>query len=166
MATGRTTKRWTRFVVDDGVDATMREIPVNSINGVGLEYPEADVTAFQDAIRGVLLDTPDCTLNIGGPFDNSALAAVAASGAAPTLSGSHTVLKDLVGKMTPLALGVYVGIRAYWATGDPTFGITGTAANGFICTAYSVNLDDSSYTATFKMYPGSAAPEWGTAAVT
>jgi len=165
MATGRTVKRWVRFVLDDSA-GTVREIPINSINGVGLDYAEADVTAFQDALVGVLPDTPDCTITIGGPFDNSAAAAAAASGAAPTLSGSHTVLSGIAGGQTPLTLGVYIGIRAYWATGDPVFGITSSATAGFLCLNYSVNPDNASYTATFKMYPGSTAPAWGTAAVT
>ena len=163
--TGRTVKQWVRFVVDDS-GGTLREIPIDSINGVGLEYPEVDLTAFQDAIHGVLTDTPDCTINITGPFDTTAVGAVAASGAAPTLSGSHTVLSGIVGKTTPLSLGVYIGVRHYWETGEPTFGITSGATSGFICTAYSVTPGDGKYSASFKMYPGSSAPAWGTAVVT
>jgi hypothetical protein len=163
--TGRTVKRWTRFLVDDSA-GTLREIPVNSINGVGLEYPEADVTAFQDAVRGVLPDTPDCTIAITGPFDTTAAAAAAASGAAPVLSGSHTVLSAIAGGVTPLTLGIYFGVRHYWEIGEPVFGITSGAGVGFLCTSYIVNPDDGSYSATFKVYPGSTAPAWGTAAVT
>ncbi len=163
--TGRTVKRWTRFVVDDSA-GTLREIPVDSINGVGLDYPEADLTAFQDAVYGVLPDTPDCTITITGPFDNTAAGAAAASGAAPVLSGSHTVLSGIAGGVTPLTLGVYFGIRHYWETGEPVFGITSAAGVGFLCTNYTVNPGDGKYSATFKVYPGSTAPAWGTDAVT
>lgn len=166
MATGRTVKRWVRFLVDDS-GGTPREIPVNSINGVGLDYPDADVTAFQDALVGVLPDTPDCTIEISGPVDNTAAAAAAASAAAPVLSGSHTVLSAINGVQTPLGLAVMIGIRGYWATGDPVFGIVSpSAANGFLCLSYIVNPDDMTYTARFRVYPGSAAPAWGTAGLT
>jgi hypothetical protein len=163
--TGRTVKQWVRFVVDDSA-GTLREIPIDSINGVGLDRPEVDLTAFQDAIRGVLTDTPDCTIAITGPFDTSAAQAAAASGAAPVLSGSHTVLAGIDGKTVPLSLGVYIGVRHYWETGEPTFGSTSSATSGFICTNYTVNPGDGKYSASFKMFPGSAAPAWGTAVVT
>jgi len=163
--TGRTVKRWVRFVVDDSA-GTLREIPVDSINGVGLEYPEGDVTAFQDAMRGVLPDTPDCTISISGPVDNSAAQAAAASGAAPVLSGSHTVLSAIAGRSTPLTLGIYIGIGHYWETGEPVFGITSSATAGFLCLSYIVDPGTMKYTATFKVYPGSTAPAWGTTAVT
>jgi len=163
--TGRTVKRYTRFVLDDSA-GTLREIPVDSINGVGLDYPEADVTAFQDAMRGVLPDTPDCTISITGPFDNTAAAAAAASGAAPVLSGSHTVLSGINGGYTPLTLGIYIGVRHYWETGEPVFGITSGAGVGFLCLNYTVDMASQKYGATFKVYPGSTAPAWGTAAVT
>lgn len=165
MATGRTVKRWVRFVVKDAA-GTLREIPVDSINGVGLDFPEADLTAFQDAIRGVLPDTPDAEVTIAGPLDSSAAQAVAASGAAPVLSGSHTVLAPIAGLSVPLSLGVYIGVRHYWETGEPTWGISSTATSGFLCLSYTVDPNTGKYSAKFKLYPGSAAPAWGTAVVT
>jgi len=141
MTTGRTVSKFTRFVVNDS-GSTLREIPVSTINGVGL------------------------TFDISGPFDNSASVDVAASGLAPALSGSHTVLKDINGVMTPLSLGIYFGIRGYWATGDPTFGLTASSTSGFICTSYVVDPASATYTAKFRCFPGSSAPEWGTSAVT
>lgn len=157
--TGRTVGRWTNFIVDDS-GGTLRAIPVTSINGVGLDYPEADVTALQDALRGVLPDTPNCQITISGPFDNAAAAA------APALSGSHTVLSAINGAQTPLTLDIQIGIRHAWEAGEPQFGITSSAANGFLCTQYIVNPDGATYTARFNLYPGSAAPAWGTAAET
>lgn len=165
MATGRTVSRYFKFQIDDSA-GTVRDIPVNSINGVGLEYEEVDLTAFQDAIKGVLNGLPDATIDISGPFDTTAAQAASGTGAAPALSGSHIILKDIVGVNTPLTMGIYFGIRANWATGDPAFGITSTAANGVLCTKYTVNPDDGTYSASFKPAAGSAILAWGTAAYT
>jgi hypothetical protein len=116
MATGRTSSKWVDVIVHDS-GGTLRSIPVDSVNGVGLVFEEHDVTAFQDAVRNVLPGHADLTIEITGPFDTSALAA------AGTLSGSHTVLKDIVGGNTPLSLDIQIGIGAAWSSGDPQFGI-------------------------------------------
>lgn len=167
MATqyGRTVSKWTKFYVDDSA-GTLREIPVDSINGVGLDYPQKDLTAFQDAVRGVLPEIPDLEITVTGPFDNSAAQAASGSAAAPALSGSHTVLSGINGGNTPLSLGVAIGIRHYWETGEPLFGLTSTAANGFLCLSYIVSPDEAKYTAKFKVFPASAIPAWGTAIIT
>lgn len=156
--TGRTTQKWVTFLVDDS-GGTLREIPVDTINGIGLTYDETDLTAFQDAIKGVLPATPDCTITIGGPLDTTA------AGTPPTLSGSHTVLSAINGGTTPLALDVRIGIRHTWEAGEPTFGITGTTTAGFLCTDYQVD-PAGKYTAKFRVYAGSTAPVWATAAHT
>ena len=155
--TGRTVSKWTDFRVHDS-GGTLRSIPINSINGVGLDYEEVDLTAFQDDMKGALLGQPSCIIDISGPFDNS----VAAT--AGTLSGSHTVLSGILGGVTPLTIDVQLGIRHAWESGEPQFGITGTAANGFLCSSYKVDPGAGTYSAKFVMYPGSAAPAWGTAA--
>ena len=156
MAEGRTVSKWVDVRVHDS-GGTLRSIPVDSINGVGLTYDEHDVTAFQDAVRNVLPGHADLTIELTGPFDTSTLAA------AGTLSGSHTVLKDIVGGATPLSLDIQVGIGHAWQAGEPQFGITATASEGVICTAYTVDLAAMQYSATFKVV-GGTAPEWGTAA--
>lgn len=163
--TGRTVSKWIRFVVKDSA-GTLREIPINSISVVGITYDEQDLTAFQDAIKGTLSNMPDAPIEISGPFDTTAATTVAASGATPTLSGSHTVLNGINGLSTPLSLGAYFGVRHLWETGEPTFGITSSASAGYICTSYTVNPADMTYKATFKLFPGSTAPAWGTAVVT
>lgn len=163
--TGRTVASYTRFLCDDS-GGTLREIPVDSINGVGLDYGGADTTALQDAVKSVLPETPDCTIEITGPFDNTAAAAAGGSGAAPSLSGSHTVLSGIAGVATPLTLDVRFGIRHYWETGEPQFGITSSSVNGFVCTNYTVDPGEMKYSATFRIFAGSAAPAWGTAAET
>ena len=151
--TGRTVNRYTLFYVDDS-GGTLRSIPVNSINGVGLDFEEKEAWAFYDAVKGSLLNTPSCVITISGPFDSTAS------------TGSHTVLSGIAGLNTPLALDIRFGIRHTWEAGEPTFGITGTAANGFLCKSYLVNPDDATYTAVFVVFAGSAAPEWATAAHT
>ncbi len=157
--TGRTVSKHVDVRIDDS-GGTLRSIPVDTINGLGLTYEEVELTAFMDAIKGVLSGHPDFSCTISGPFDTSAAAT------AGTLSGSHTVLAAVNGVNTPLAFGVFVGIRHAWENGEPVFGLTGTAANGVIVTSYDVDLSASKYTATLRMYTGSAAPAWGTAAIT
>lgn len=150
--TGRTTKRWVAFLIDDS-GGTLRNIPVNSVNGVGLEYEEADVTAFTDAIVNVLPGTPDLTIEIAGPFDNTAS------------TGSHTVLSGIVGGSTPLSMDIQVGIRHAWESGEPQFGITSSSTSGMLCTKYTVDMENMTYSATFKVM-GGTAPAWGTTAET
>lgn len=163
--TGRSVGKWTRFVVDDSA-GTLREIPVASINGVGLTNEEADVSALQDALKGVLPNSVDCQIAITGPFDTTAAVAASGSGVAPALSGSHTVLKDINGAQVPLSLGVYLGMRQIWVAGEPTFGLVSSATSGFLCTEYIVNPADMTYSAKFRVYPGSSAPAWATSVIT
>ncbi len=162
--TGRTAGRYIRFLVDDS-GGTLREVPIDSINGVGLESTELDVTALQDAVRNSLNDTPDCTIEITGPFDNAAAQAAGGSGVAPALSGSHTVLAPINGLNTPLSLDIRFGIRQNWETGEPQFGLTSSASSGFLCTKYVVDGQNMKYSASFKVF-GTTAPAWGTAAET
>lgn len=158
--TGRTTFKYVNFQCDDS-GSTLRTIPINGLSVVGLVYDEVtDVIAWQDAVKSALPGQPDAPIEISGPFDNSAAAA------AGTLSGSHTVLSAIVGLMTPLTLDVQFGIRQAYTAGEPQFGITATAANGYICTSYTVDPATMTYSARFVLYPGSAAPAWGTAAET
>lgn len=168
--TGRTVAKWCKFQVDDSA-GTLRDLPINSINGVGLTFEETDLTAFQDAVKNALQGQPDFVLTIGGPFDTTAAQAASASAAAAALSGSHTVLNGLMaavvaGTDSPLAFGFYVGVRHYWETGEPAFGITGSATNGMRLFEYTVDPSNQTYSAKFRMNPGSAAPAWGTAAYT
>lgn len=155
--TGRTVAKFCDFRIDDSA-GTLRSIPINSINGVGLTYGEVELTAFQDAVKGKLFETPDCVIDIAGPFDTTAAQTVG------TLSGSHTVLSGIVGKLVPLTLDFQIGIQHAWEAGEPQFGITSSATSGFLCRDYQVNPNDGTYTASFVMFPGSSAPAWGTAA--
>ena len=147
--TGRTVNRYITVKIHDS-GGTLRTIPINSINGVGLEYETIDVTAWSDAVKGALQGMPSAEIEISGPFETTV----------------HGYLSGIVGGFTPLTLDVQVGIRHAWEAGEPQFGITSTTANGYLCTAYTVNLADMTFTAKFSPYSGSAAPAWGTAAET
>lgn len=131
----------------------MRELPVDTINGVGLTFPEVELTAFMDAVRGALPDTPDCQIDIAGPFDAST-------------NSAHLVLSTANGVATPRSLDVQIGMRQAWTAGAPQFGITATATSGFICTSYIADVNAGKYAARFRLLPGSIAPAWGTAAET
>lgn len=162
MATGRTVTKWIRFAVTDK-DGDPREIPVDSISPVGFVYDEVELTAWQDAVKGYLSNHPDAPIDITGPFDTKAEAALAASGLAPVLSGSHTVLSviDSV-NLNPRGLWIAFGIRGYWtAATDPAFGVAApSATSGYVCTKYVV--EGEKYSARFVPYPGTM-PAWGTA---
>ena len=86
------------FLLHDS-GATLRQIPVNAINGVGDTVEWLDLTAFQDAIKNGIPGQKTSQISISGPFSN--LAAAASS----SLSGSHPVLLDLPGFLTPLQCG-------------------------------------------------------------
>ena len=147
--TGRTVSRFVEFWFSDGT--TMRELPVDAINGVGVTHAEVELTAFMDAIKGALPDTPDCQIDITGPFDSTA-------------NSAHDVLYAANGAMTPRSLDVKIGIRHAWVEGEPQFGITATSTSGFIVTSYIVDVNTGKYSAKFRLFPGSSAPAWGTVA--
>ena len=165
MATGRTVTKWTRFACDDS-SGTPREIPVDSISPVGFTYDETELTSYQDQVKGYLSGHPDAAIDITGPFSNLAAGSLAASAAVPVLSGSHTVLAPISAPTftTPLGLFIGFGIRTWWTTGDPAFGIVSpSATSGYVCTKYQV--EGEKYSARFVPYPGTV-PAWGTAIIT
>jgi hypothetical protein len=166
MATGRTVSKWTRFAVDDSTGAP-REIPVDTISPVGFVYDEAELTAYQDQVKGYLAGHPEAAIDITGPFSNLAATGLAASAAAPTLSGSHTVLAPISAPTftTPLGLWIGFGVQGYWtAATDPAFGVvTPSATSGYVCVKYQIEGDK--YSARFVPFAGTI-PAWGTAIIT
>ncbi len=165
MATGRTVGKFFKFQIDDSA-GTVRDIAVTSVGGVGVSYDQVDLTALNDALKGFMSGHGDVTLAISGPLSTTVAAAASASGAAASYSGSHVVLAPLNGGVTPLTFGCYVGIQSLWSTGDPAFGITSSASSGITVFDYIVDPSGVTYSATLKMFPGSALPAWGTAAFT
>lgn len=163
--TGRMQSRFVNFIIEDSGQA-LREIPIDSISVVGVTYDEQELTAFQDAVKGILPGMPDAPIEITGPFDNSAVQTASASGVAPALSGSHTVLSAINGLSVPLSLDVQFGIRHTWETGEPQFGISQSATSGYLCVNYTVDVSTMKYSAKFVLLPGSSLPAFGTAAET
>lgn len=151
--TGRTTSKWVEFHVDDSA-GTLRKIPVNNVSGAGLTFDEVELTAYGDAAKGVLFGHPDMTISISGPFDTTAS------------TGSHIVLSGIVGLQVPLSLDIRVGMRHAWEAGEPQVGLTATATSGFLCSEYIPDVNAGTYSAKFRLYPGSDLPAWGTAAET
>ena len=92
---------------------------------------------------------PRSRVEIGGPFETTA----------------HGYLSGIVGGTTPLSLDVRFGIRQAWEVGEPQFGITSNATDGYLCFSYVVH-SDLTFSAQFNLAPGSAAPAWGTTAET
>ncbi len=157
-AVGRTTFKWLVFNIHDGT--AMRNVPIDTLSAVGVVYDEVDLTAFQDAVKGMLPSMPDAPIEFGGPWDTSAVAT------SPALSGSHTVLNTLNGVPTPRSLDIRFGIRAAPETDSPQFGITSSATSGYIITKFVVDPSKGTYSARAVLFPGSALPAWGTAAET
>jgi hypothetical protein len=166
MSTGRTVTKWMRFICDDNAGAP-HEIPIDTMSPVGFVFDSTDLTAYQDAVKGYLAGHPDAPIDITGPFSTTALTTVAASAAAPTLSGSHTllILISTPTFSTPLGLCVCFGVQGYWtAATDPVFGVIApSATSGYVCTGYTVSGEK--YAASFKPFPGTI-PAWGTAILT
>ena len=162
--TGRTQGKFIKVQIDDS-GGVMRDIPVSTISGIGITGDDIDVTALQDALKGSFTGQGTVNIPITGPFDSTAAQSASGTGAAPALSGSHTVLSAVNNGTTPLAFGVYIGIRHNWEDGEPVFGITGATANGVLVKDYTVG-DDGMYSATIKAYPGTARLAFGTSAVT
>lgn len=164
MATGRTSPRFVKFQIED-TGGTMRDVLVKTFGNVGLTYDELDVSGLQELVKSFVSGQANFSLTLTGPFDNRAATAASASGqhAEDYASGSHTVLQALNGGLTAKSFGVYFGIQADWATGDPVFGGIDTV----IVTDYTV--DPVAQTYSCKLAKAAAAPNdpaWGTAAIT
>ena len=145
MATGKTNARHIKVYVDDS-GSTARDITasVSNITGTGLTFAEQDVTAFSDGVVNFTLGQPSSTIEVSGPFNNTAT------------TGGHTVFSGIVGTTTTRTVTVQVGIRAAATTGDPEF------EGEYICSNYVV-AGDGTYTAL--LVPGSSTvPAWGTVA--
>lgn len=160
MTTGRTVGKYCKVQIEDS-GGTIRDIPVTTIGGVGVTYDEVDVSALQDALKGMLAGQGNVSVAITGPFDNTAAQAASGTGAAPALSGSHTVLSAANGVQTGRTFAVYLGIQGYWATGDPVFG----GVDSFIVTDYVVDPAAGTYSAKIAYKAGATAPAWGTSAL-
>lgn len=162
----RTVDRWTRFVLK-GADATMREIPVDSITGVTLDNQLVDLTAFQDPAHGFLPNTPIVKIKITGPLSTDGAVGMSGTGVAPALSGSFTILSAYSPSSIPqcagplnISLAACYGVGAYYANGNPAFGLAaGTATSGFWMSKFE-ETGGGKYAAEFDLFPGSTCPSW------
>jgi hypothetical protein len=147
----------------------LRDLEVDTVNGFGVNAPQVDVSALQDALKGFLPGQPDATLTFTGPLSNKAAQAASGSGAFPAPSGVLNVLPALrlpANEFKPRTIAVYVGIQEVWTTGDPVWGVQRSATSGVLLFDFTVTIGaDVKYSATFKFFPGSDAPAWGTAAL-
>ena len=150
---GRTQGKWIKVQIDDS-GGVVRDIPVTTINGVGITAPYVDLTALQDAIQGGFVGQGQMEITIEGPFDTTA-----------AVTASVTALSGINNGVTPLTFGVYYGMRQVWIAGEPSFGLTSSATVGMLCRDYTVN-SNGTYSAIIYMFPGSTTPAWGTAAFT
>ncbi|MBW2674610.1 MAG: hypothetical protein JRD89_14565 [Deltaproteobacteria bacterium] len=164
VQTGRTQAKYFKFQIHDS-GAVLRDIAVSSFGGFSVDYDQIELTALQDELKGFLPGHGTVAVEISGPWSTQAAVAASATTEKAALSGSHTVLYDLPDDQTPLAFAAYFGVRHYWEAGEPVFGISATAANGIQVFNFVLN-ENMTYSATLAMWPGSAAPTWGTAAIT
>jgi len=159
--TGRTVSKWVGFHIGNAANTAIRWIPVNSISALGHVYDETDLSAWMDAVKGSLPNMPDAPVDISGPFDTTA-----DSSNDTALSGSHTILSAImaaqVTTVTPLTLDVRIGIRHNWESGEPQFGITGSATSGYWLKDYTFDPGAGTYNAAFRLFPGSSLPVFGT----
>lgn len=162
MATGRTSPRFSKMQIED-VNGVLRDIPVKTFGNVGLTYDEVDLSALQDLVKGFMTGQAAFSLTLTGPFDTTAAATASATTEASGahLSGSHTVLEPLDGGATPLAFGIYFGIQADWAAGDPVFG----ADNSILVSDYTVDPASGMYSCKIIKAAGGTDPIWDTAQI-
>lgn len=146
--TGKSNAKWIRvFVEDSGGDARDISPTVTNVT-IPINYATSDVTAYSDGVTNVTIGQPAMVIAMDGVFSNLAT------------TGSHTVLKDVVGYTgtnAPLTITIQIGIRKAPMTGDPEF------EGVFYCTDYVVN-GDLTWNATFQPASGTV-PAWGTAVV-
>ncbi len=147
MATGKTTGRYVKILLDDS-GGTPRDITasVSTIGGIGLSNEQVDVTTLSDSVMQYLSGRGDSTIELGGPFNNTAT------------TGAHGVLSGLNGTNTAATLTIQIGIRAAPTTGDPEW------EGEYVVLTYPVNvgLNEVTWSATLKPAFGAANPAWGT----
>jgi len=148
VQTGRTHSKHIIVKLDNS-SGTLTDITAytNSIGTVGLTSDTQDVTAFSDGAKNVVIGQPTAPLTIGGPFD----------------SVVHAQMTAINGAAIPLSLDIQIGMRHTWEAGEPQFGITSSAASGYLLNSYTVDMSANTWQATLDVF-GAVAPAWGVAA--
>jgi hypothetical protein len=153
-STGRTNAKHISVKLDNAA-GTFTDITayVNNVGTVGLTHETTDVTAFSDGVKNVTIGQPSAPISLSGPFDTTL----------------HTQMTGYTnGGLTAgggLSLDIYIGIRSAWDTGEPCFGITGSASAGYVLTSYTVSSSGMTWSATLEPF-GATAPDWSTSAHT
>lgn len=124
---------------------------VNTVSQFGLTYDTADVTAYADAVKNVVLGQPGAPITLGGPID--------------TVVITHFGIAGITGSNTPVSLDLRMGIRQSWEAGEPQFGITKSSTSGYLCSSFMVDPNANTWSATFDVF-GPTAPAFGTGAET
>lgn len=151
--TGRTIPDYFNLLMG-AAGGSMVSMKIDTLGDVGLDYNEVEMSAWIDAIKGVLIGKPDFTLEFGGPIDNTAS------------TGPSTLLRTwLATPNTLLSFDLQCGVRHAWEANEQQFGITGVISSnsGVVLTSYKES--NGKYKAKIRMMSGSAVlPAWGTAA--
>lgn len=97
---------------------SLKVLGIKSVNGIGLDYPEFDLTAFESTIQEMLAGIPASKLTMQCHMDTTA----SGGGSA----GSYTIFSDaaVLGNPTGAALTIDFGQQAAPATGNPRFSNT------------------------------------------
>jgi hypothetical protein len=152
MATGRTNRKWIQVFLDNSA-GTLTEITAycSSVGTLGLTYDTSDVTAYGDFVKNFTLGQPGAPIQLSGPFDTTLYALLIGY----NTNGRQTSSNDA------LSFDVRIGIQHAWTTGEPTFGITGSATSGYQITSFTVDTAGLNWNATLEVV-GSVAPNWST----
>lgn len=145
--TGRTNAKYIGFFLDDsGGTLTDLTAYTKSVGTFGLTYDEQDVTAYSDGVKNVIIGRADAPLTVVFQWDTAVFA--------------HLIA---LSNVTPLTLDIRVGIRHAWEANEPCFGITSSAASGYLIK--DITATDTEITASFVVF-GATAPGWATTAHT
>jgi len=145
--TGRTHPKYIGFFLDNsGGTLTDLTAHLDTAGTFGLTYEELDVTGASNAVQNVVVGRPSAPLTISFVYDTVVMA--------------HLMALDHV---TPLTLDVRVGIRHAWESGEPCFGITSSATEGYVFEDFTT--DGVKITAKFNVF-GPTAPGFSTTAHT
>jgi hypothetical protein len=148
--TGRTNAKWIQVFLSNSSGVLTEITPyVRSVGTLGLTFDTTDVTAYSDFVKQVTVGQPGAPITISGPFDTVLYAMMIAYSTAgrTTISGWG------------LSFDVRIGIQHAWTTGEPVFGITGSANAGYCITSFTVDTSAMTWQATLDVV-GPVVPQW------
>ena len=132
--------------IDISLGGVQIECSINNLGGVGLAYDQADVTTFCNSIKEAITGNADVTINLSGPFNNTAV------------TGGHIVVEPLNGDDTGAVLVIEIGVGAAPTTGDAKFTVTNAIVSNYLVAAGNGPV---TWSAALKPAVGATAV-WGT----